>query len=391
MKRTVLLSGVAIVVLTAAALIPVALGHGQALRAVPATSPAPSEDSPSIDDHANAGKAPWASVRGAAPDELPLVAYWKLIWKAEAHENERWTDAAEVSRVRAKEDYLAQCMAEAGFTYTASYPGEPDPEWQAILAARQRDNLAIPALDADRAVVSAFGYGLMSPTQEIADRQLRAGKANPNTEYYNSLSKPDQRAYDRAMSGADLDKAPATPTTSSSDGCVWKAERTYPDPELASDGDQVGEAFFGLRYKLMEFGAEPGTATDKRVLALNTEWRTCMASAGVDVDARLASRQPDDPSSVDGPQAAFLLAMETGDDGAVADPSEPLSSRRRDQQSLSGSKPEVAIALADYDCRVATDYVDRLVAVQRSLEEAFITKNRSELDRLTTWVEEHMR
>lgn len=142
---------------------------------------------------------------------------------------------------------------------------------------------------------------------------------------------------------------------------------------------------------LMEFGAEPGTATDKRVLALSAEWRTCMAASGIDVDGRLASRRADDPSSVDGPQGAFMLAVETGDDGAVADPSVPLETRRRDQQSLSGSKPEIAIALADYDCRVATNYVDRLVAVQRGMEEAFIKESRSELDRLATRVEKHTR
>jgi hypothetical protein len=111
-----------------------------------------------------------------------------------------------------------------------------------------------------------------------------------------------------------------------------------------------------------------------------------MVDAGVDVQGWWVASGRDERSDDAGPKGAFALAVATGADGVAADPGTPVERRDRDQESLVGSAPEIAIAVADFDCRAATDYVARLSAVQTERELEFVADHRAELDRLETWV-----
>ncbi|MDR0592558.1 MAG: hypothetical protein LBG60_04735, partial [Bifidobacteriaceae bacterium] len=60
-------------------------------------------------------------------------------------------------------------------------------------------------------------------------------------------------------------------------------------------------------------------------------------------------------------------------------PDEDLSDQQR---SLAGSAPEVAVALADYDCRSAVDYLPRFIEIQTRVEAEFVAQNHGQLDSL---------
>ncbi|MDR1236659.1 MAG: hypothetical protein LBK28_00290 [Propionibacteriaceae bacterium] len=85
---------------------------------------------------------------------------------------------------------------------------------------------------------------------------------------------------------------------------------------------------------------------------------------------------------------AFRMAISTGANGETADRSRSLEdSLPRDQQTFTGSEPERAIALKDFDCRAQTDYWNRLVAIHRDLERQFVDQNRSALDQMAASIE----
>jgi hypothetical protein len=77
-----------------------------------------------------------------------------------------------------------------------------------------------------------------------------------------------------------------------------------------------------------------------------------------------------------------------GADGQVGD--REFCSRpepRDDQRSLSGTGPEIALALADFDCREQTDYMGRMVAMHREAEEQVVKDNQEALEDLLNQVE----
>ena len=378
----------------AAVVVAVASGGSGGLRAVPQGLPTATTATPTPEvasEPVAASTPPWATSRTQAPAALPLVASWALVRRAEAFEASATDPDLERSRLTAREDHLVGCMAEAGFTYYAQYPGDTvDPEWTLALTVRRRDNLAIPALSGDRQAVEAFGYGVMCPTREVLARHTASLAEDPNRRYVDSLSAQQQRAYELAMSGSDPEKAAANPLDPSLQGCQREAERTFPDPTDDRDLPSVWDEFGGLLVAMMDAGEEPGTNSVPAVQALNQEWRRCMVDSGVPIEDWWVASGGDERSDDAGPKGAFAMAVATGADGVAAAPDQPVEERARDQESLIGSPPEIAIAVADYDCRVATGYLQRLVAVQTGLENEFVAAHRDELDRLEAWVEKNI-
>ena len=74
------------------------------------------------------------------------------------------------------------------------------------------------------------------------------------------------------------------------------------------------------------------------------------------------------------PLSAVDLAVRTRPDGSVGDPhpDAPTSEIPFDERYLTGDPAERAVALADFDCRAATDYLERLTTIQIDLEEEFV-------------------
>jgi hypothetical protein len=85
-----------------------------------------------------------------------------------------------------------------------------------------------------------------------------------------------------------------------------------------------------------------------------------------------------------GPSAAMDHAYRTRADGTVASRKmdTPTAEIPLDEKSLLGSQPEIDIAVADFDCRVETNYVARYLELRIGREQAFVDSHRSELDKM---------
>lgn len=353
-------------------------GTTRPIEAVPAGTPTPAEAPPSAQPEQR-----WASA-ALAPDDMPLAPYFAALRRVEEYKASR-VSSAEVQRwTEDREAFLTQCMAEQGFEY---YPpvdarpgGDVADEFAAGKALRYRDKLPMPALDADRGVVAVVGYGRASTPEEQLDHLLNRGGDARNTEYLASLSAAERDQWEIAMNGQTNDDTRVNPTT---DGCYWEAERTYPDPAFA-DG-RASLDLPGIVVDLLAFsGDDDPIEADPRLVALNQQWRACMARTGLPTEQfRVGAAGP---GRMDGPDAALALAVATGRDGTVADYPTP-DDAPVDQRSLVGSEPEIRVALADYDCRQATSYETTVIAIQRDLEEQFVEAHQEELDDLLAYID----
>ena len=268
---------------------------------------------------------------------------------AEISELARWSSDVQ--------DAIASCMAARGFKYV------PQPFDTKGIGTSGRGTVLlvvpVPFLDPDRAVVEQNGYGLMAPPEPPV--------ADPNVAYQQSLSPAEAAAYEMALSG--------DPTTQSTAGsCSAEVMDSHPYP--AGYGDSLAAFSAGNGDVLRAIASEyiQGFLTEPRVATLNQQWEACMNSKGYVFDV----------ASGDGPQVAFALALRTRPDGTVGPPNVgvPVDQIPPDENSLMGTEPERKIALADYDCRVSTDYLPSLFAIRVQMDNEFIAANGAALERL---------
>jgi hypothetical protein len=260
------------------------------------------------------------------------------------------------------QDAVAACMAKRGFRYV------PHPaDFGSISTTGVGGFLLVvpvPVLDADRSIVAQHGYGVLAAPDPTA-----AGLgADPNVAYQQSLSPAEADAYSIALNG-DYH----VPTTDGS--CSSEAIDAYPEPAGYSDRLSVFQAENGGVLHSLSATLRLGFLADLRVAALNREWEDCMNTKGYVFDEGATGY---------GPQAAMGLALRTRPDGTVA-PShagEMVADIPPEERSLLGTEPERVVALADYDCRVATDYLNRLITIRVQMDNEFIAANYDALQRL---------
>ncbi|MCL2784832.1 MAG: hypothetical protein FWD55_05235 [Propionibacteriaceae bacterium] len=60
-----------------------------------------------------------------------------------------------------------------------------------------------------------------------------------------------------------------------------------------------------------------------------------------------------------------------------------------EERSLLGTQAEVQIALADFDCREESNYLERYLAIQIDLESAFVDQHRAQLDEMLAFADQH--
>lgn len=169
----------------------------------------------------------------------------------------------------------------------------------------------------------------------------------------------------------------AAGTVIATGGCRDEAAAEYPSPE--PEPSRV-EPFYGLiggmtRVVHME------VPEDARVAAVDAEWTVCMAEHGYPF---MAEEGPAGDVRLPSPLSARSLAARTRPDGSVADPDydAPAADVPWEERALVGSEYEIAIALADFDCRDEVNYVERLTDVRIDLEQRFVDANGEELDRM---------
>ncbi|MCW5952038.1 MAG: hypothetical protein KIT69_07250 [Propionibacteriaceae bacterium] len=344
---------------------------------LPTATASPTVTPPVPTAASSAAPTRWAYPQTLAPADLPLTPYWDAIRKAEEYEDHVVASSAYGTWLDKREKYLATCMAKEGFDYFPWRNGwdgpEPGSEAEARYVTRTHNRLRIPTLDPDRAVVAQVGYGLRSAEDYVAGEDPGLIDDPRNVPYVESLSEGERKRYQAELGG-----------------CQALFQRKDPIPEQSYEKDFIRERFGDLLSDLIGFhslGAKDDIEADPRIIQLNSEWRACVVPSGLSIEqARGRAKRP---GPWDGPMEAMQIAFRTGADGVAADPGD-YDLERVDQQSLIGSDPEIRIALIDYDCRAATDYLDRFVAVQREREQKFIETNREQLDKLMAYIDSYV-
>ena len=273
------------------------------------------------------------------------------------------TVAAKTQRNDDIQNAIAACMASQGFRYT------PLPPQIDAAAARSRISTAlrylpVPYLPDDREAVARQGYGVL-PTVEAQLAAEGMSPDDPNLAYTATLSPAEYQAYYSALYG-DYDD----PAGTSASSCSGKATTHFPEP-LESDQQQTFDAEFGD----LANAARIDVASDPRTIQLDAEWESCMNQQGFTFDKLEGDH---------GPNMAMGLALRTRPDGSVGSfrVGVPAADIPVDEQSLLGTEPERKVALADFDCRAETDYMDRLAEIRVSLDNQFITEHQTQLDQL---------
>ncbi|MDR2973215.1 MAG: hypothetical protein LBV00_00680 [Propionibacteriaceae bacterium] len=216
-------------------------------------------------------------------------------------------------------------------------------------------------------------------TPEEQDREAGV-TSDLNLAYQETLSSAERQAYGVALLGDYSD-----PAGTFGDSCSGKAAAQFPGP---SEPDRMlgFETEFGaLRHAAWSSVSSDdrpgGLDDDSRVLELDGQWASCMHSEGYVFEGRDVDH---------GPMLAMNLAMRTRPDGTVGQLHHtpiPTSEIPDEEKSLVGTEPERKVALADFDCRVETDYMARLASVRVERDEQFIAEHKAELDRLVAAAE----
>ena len=265
-----------------------------------------------------------------------------------AEEQAAWRDLVEES--------VAACMAGEGFEYVPREAAATPVFDQGLSTV---DHLAVPALPGTRGEVERVGYGV-DDIDAMEAMLAQEGVVDVNTAYAESLGEAGRQAYYLALTGHD--------GTEQSDegGCTGRALAQLPQPGVGDPSARYFEQYAALLGEMARFPQDV-VAHDARTVALDAEWANCMAEAGHDLVAALDLPGPSPLSAVD-------VAVRTRPDGSVGDPQPdtPTSEIPFDERYLTGDPAERAVALADLDCRAATNYLERLTTIQIDLEEEFV-------------------
>ncbi|MCL1838700.1 MAG: hypothetical protein FWG47_05220 [Propionibacteriaceae bacterium] len=307
----------------------------------------------------NSHVPPVAQMNMPTPIELPLAEYVQILEQAQQAINDEWYETTKPVFDQ-REKLIAECMKKAGFEYRAgTLPAQTNSEiWGGL-------TLQVPWLPADRDDVAEFGYGsyvLRNPDADISEGWQW------NDEYVERLSTKARHEYMFALSGRDGYELSKTP------GCVERAEKVTGSVDSIYSADNSWfETAYLLAYSIFGIGIEDEGAPPRAgslqaaTFELNREWASCIAEIGVATPFR-----SDYLESI-GPFAYFTRATRgTVEDMRAVRPPSPEFSR--------------PLALADFDCRVKTDYVNRFTQIQFDLEQQILDKNQAVFDKLVaTW------
>ncbi|MDR1798555.1 MAG: hypothetical protein LBR19_01510, partial [Bifidobacteriaceae bacterium] len=285
-----------------------------------------------------------ATVLDDSPFAVYLAAYQSVFESAPDESDEQ------AERYNAVEADLQACMAAAGFEYYPIRYEDIVTETQPTLIPGQVDLMYVPVLADDRSVVEQYGYGLTEvsdPTIDLMDQEASKidNATAPNDTYRASLSEQARAEYDLAM-GLPVD------ADDEMTGCQASAHQAHPEP--TSSYLLFDDAYYGLvagmmKIQLFEVGDDP------RVVQAGADWNQCMLRAGVDVSEWIWDQDQVAFGHYASPWVAISMAEYVQPDGSQWE--------EGDLWGLQASEPQVRIALADFDCRVETDYEARVLAV----------------------------
>jgi hypothetical protein len=296
----------------------------------------------------------------------PLDFYLDLVWGADVSRQEMQLRSDQAHNAR--EEYIARCMHQAGFDYIP------------VPVMRSDSSPALPLMFPwDRDWVAQFGYGaalLRTWSRTIWDDYFAHGApafVDPNLAITESLSPSEREAYFLQMWGPPrtLEEIEAEILSGEAQGCQNQADQFMPQPDEVSDAarPQVTHAQLWNNpefRRVLEFRGTNMQSAFSNPQAIS-DWANCMANTGY---PGLTSvwRLPE----------SFIQELNMLPQHLSLTSREFIAFRER----------EIATALADFDCRVATDFTERAREMQLSDEIQFVNDNQSTLDSLRSLLEQ---
>lgn len=248
---------------------------------------------------------------------------------------------------RQAEANLVECMADAGFEFVIDAPTPPEVSEDLVV---------------DRAYVDEHGFGIITRFRDwLEAADFATGGRDLNREYLTTLSSDQLQQYFLTLEGEVADPG----QISENPGCRGRA---------ADDAYAVWNAFLGELPNFTALGEERDTHPDW--LVAQAEWRDCMLDRGFDyaepemMRNDVENRMTQDVSNVF-EQGGLPLNEE---DGVWSlDPEAELL--LADLQVF-----EIEAATANWDCN--QPLLDRFLAVEREVQQAFVDRNQATIDAL---------
>ena len=246
--------------------------------------------------------------------------------------------AAELAR---SEEAIAACMAEEGFEYV---PG--------VMVPGSFETSDDP-LRGTREFAEAYGYGLWRQPAIEPGQHTYMIDTSGSSAYRASLSPEAQAAYDVALMGEATDLGDGT-VSYDGIGCMARSELRE-GPEAAY--------LRGVQEEVADYLQSLWDGDDPRLAEVDADWASCMRDAGY---------------ADDSPRAAETRLLDEMLAVFEAHPDAPLAAGVTE----AGADAERRLALADQDCRDATDWTARRRAVEHELQQEYLDAHRADLDAL---------
>lgn len=269
---------------------------------------------------------------------------------------------------RKVQESVVACMAAEGFEYRPWVMTAPS-------STEYPDSTT-------RDFAEKYGYGISTFS---IDPDPTVQPTDPNQAIVEAMSAAEREAYEAALYGAPVfasesgaAEPTAMPTPDPEDlGCFGKAQQ-----EIYGAGQVWSNEFDDLFNRMSELYEK--VDDDPAVAQALDRWRTCMADAGHpglssvnDPIQQISDRMNEFFTSAPGASPAPVPTDATGEldePGYTGpDPDDPALIQLR--------ADEIALAVADFDCRQSSGYRAAFDAVSLTLQEQFVQDNRAELER----------
>ncbi len=318
---------------------------------------------------------------GAASDWVPgpLDEFSMRIWGWSNDPAEQRTQAEEQARMDAEhremEQIVAACMAEHGFDYIPNEQGGGT-IWMA-------DDLDIEW--GSREFAETYGFGMVNdPWREHWEAREAEEEPrewfDPNQEQVDAMSEAEQAAWFEALWGPpqepdedgnwpDWDPANA--------GChgyaqsqVWDMGRSDLDDEFGWLNDEMNTMWTQIE-------------ADPRITALNAAWASCMADAGFPgftSAANLSSELWEEWDRIQGHEERNELFNNWDWEAFPDGPDESVIPEPDPAEVAAFGEREIAVAVADWDCRDGSDHDAVWQTVNHDHQQQFVDRHGADLE-----------
>jgi hypothetical protein len=321
--------------------------------------------------------------KGAAAFEWtpgPLDEYSARIYGYSYDQDEKTQEELQAesdAKNRKVEELVATCMQDQGFDYTPN-----DTNGGTVFAS---DDLDVEW--GSREFAEQYGYGISTDPWGSTEQPVDDGSeyVDPNAEYTEAMSESELAAYQEALWGVPQEYVEGEEPVEydwTTAGCYGAAQH-----EVYEIGGTDTDEFSALEDEISAFWET--VQADPRISELNASWGSCMADAGFDgLTSANDSTQPlyDEWNQLQGyDDPDYQAQVESWD--WEADPNGPKQPEPDADAVAAFTKKEIAMAVADFDCKDEVDFQEESQRIDHELQQQFVDQNKAELEAWATAAE----